>query len=375
MDLLNLNHDDFVDNGTGNSFSDPDMFRPNPAKGKEGTYKAVLRYLPWWKNPKESKYKKYSAILTHPVTREKLFVDCPSTVKGKFSILWTIDRLLRDRKNEKRDLDLVDEIGANFNRYYNYHSPVFVVKDPQVRENEKKIFIYNYGYTIEQIQQKLLKPEEIDDDMISEKINPFSLTDGKDFLLVARKKSKHGKDYGSSKFLDKVTPFRFPTGKTEDGEIISHVCKKVSDPAEAKKENAAILKYLKENTPDMEKYYFKDWTDKTYKDVAIYLKAIIPYKDFMNEILDASKDEKMNEILRDLYFKKEETTAAPKPESKPEPVEEAVAEESIEDTDIIDDVEVDSTPEPKAKAESKVEAESADGAEMSDEFDDILKDL
>ena len=56
-------------------------FRPNPKKGQNGVFEAVVRFLP---NPKDPANKsiitKYCAYLTHPVSQVKMSIDCPSTI-------------------------------------------------------------------------------------------------------------------------------------------------------------------------------------------------------------------------------------------------------------------------------------------------------
>ena len=287
MDLLNLNNDKFVDN-KGEGYSDENLLQPNPQKGQNNTYKAVFRWLPYWKNTDQSKYKKYVAVLTNPLTKDKLAVDCPSTVK-KSSVLWTIDIMLRNKEKDKIDLDVVNEIKKNFNRFMNFYSPIYIYKDPQDTALEGTIKIYNFGHQIDKMIQTELNPE--DELIAAKKINPYSLIEGKDFLLVVKQKTRKFKTYESSKFVDQVTPFRF---KTETGE---HVVTQEELVATSKGENTPIAAFLKAKTPDMEKYHYKEWTDKTYKDVAAFIKAIIPYKDFMAELIEEVRDERMKELL------------------------------------------------------------------------------
>lgn len=292
IDFLNLKDDDLEDRSAGGGFfNDPDLFNPNPKSVDSNVYKAVFRWIPWWKDPKNSKYKKYTTTFKDPVTQEFFRIDCPSTV-GKSSVLWALDSMLRKKKKDKVDLDTIEEINKYFNRYYNFYSPIYMYNDPQVPENNDKIFIYNYGWTIYSMQEALKNPESVEGLTEIKPIEPFSLTDGKDFLLVVKLKNQWGKDYDSSKFLDgATTPFRFKMGdkgfKVRPG----------STPEESQKINALIGKYLQDNTPDLEKFYYKEWTDDDYKRVAQFLKAIIPVKGFMAELIDSTRDEKMKGLL------------------------------------------------------------------------------
>lgn len=365
MDLLNLDTNDFVDEKKS-SFIDEDKFSPHQKKGKGGVYSAVIRFLPWWKDPKNSKYKKYVSILTHPLSKEKLFIDCPSTPSiGKSSILFTLQMLLNRMEKEKIDMDVVNEVKKNFTRYYNYFSPVYIIKDPQNPELNDQVKIYPYGSIIEKLQEALLNPAKIDGDIPGlEKVNPFSLTEGRDFLLVLRKGSSYGQDYDQCKFIEKNTPFRFKVGDKQ------HVCSTPATAEDAKKQNALISKYLEKATPDLEKYYAKEWTDDDYKNVAIYIKAIVgPYKNLMNDLINNSKDEKMNALLRD--GSSEAVTPEIKTEAKSEKSDTKVDDDELNDllNDFDEDVKEDT------KVEESVETKAEVSESSDDDFDDLLSGL
>jgi hypothetical protein len=369
-DFLNFGGDQ-IETGNGKSwYVDPDLFNPNPGKTQTGTYKAIIRFLPWFKNPKESKLKKHCAILTNPISGEKFVVDCPSS-DGKSSILWTIDNLLRKKEKEEEDIEVVKEIKKYFNRYYNYFTPIYISKDPQVKENEDKILIYSYGYTIDQMLAKLRHPESLDDPG-AEKVlgpDPFSLTDGKDFLLVVKKKNKFGKDYAASKFLDgETTAFTFKVnGK-------SHICKKHANAEDNKKENKLILEFLKANTPNLEKYAYKPWDEATYHKVAAYIKAIIPYQGFMEEVLSDLRDEKMVEIMRELIANSAKKRPAAQTQGQTKKPAATVVDDDLllnspDEENNEDILESASTSKSQGKSVAKQQAP------VNDNFDDILNDL
>jgi hypothetical protein len=276
-DLFNLNTDDF----TGKSSSaarrvDENMYNPGPDQGQNGIYKSVIRFIPWVGDPSKSKYKKYAAKLINPLTNDRLLVDCPSTT-GASSILWTLDLELKKLKNEEPTV--VEEIQKYFNRYYNYYSCVYVKKDPQFPNLEGQIKVYSYGYTIDNLIQQELNPES--ELVTTQKINPFSLTQGKDFVLVIKRKTKAWRDFSSSKFMSEVSPL-----------IITHGEKEIpvsSDP----KVMQFVTEYFKKNTPDLSQYFYKEWSDYEYEKVAEYIKAIVPYKQIIDNLVSSTKDEKM----------------------------------------------------------------------------------
>ena len=295
MDLMNLNNDKFA--GTQReSFIDPDLFVADPAKGQNGTYKAIGRFLPWWKNLDLSKYKKDKAVLVHPLSKDFLRVDCPSSI-NKPSVLFALDKILKDREKAKQDESLVKEIRESFSRFGVHYSPFYVHKDPQIPMNDNKLKIVEFGYQIDKLIQALLNPAEaeLEVDMPgipkARKINPYSLLDGKDFLWLVKKKSKRFKDYEGCKFMDTVTPFMF----LHEG--AKHVVTQDELIQTSQGIDTPIALFLKNNTPNMEKYYYKEWTEETYKQVASYLKAIIPYKQLMAELIESCRDLKMRDML------------------------------------------------------------------------------
>jgi len=84
-DIFNLSVDDFKETEKTNSYT-RDIFKPDSKSGKDGIYKAVVRFLPWHKDVKKSVMKKWSCWLTNPADGQSKMVDCPSTI-GKKSIL------------------------------------------------------------------------------------------------------------------------------------------------------------------------------------------------------------------------------------------------------------------------------------------------
>ena len=311
MDLLNLDDSRFSQ-APRESFTDVDLYMPDPAKGQQGIYKGVGRFLPWHKNTNESKYRKNVGMLTNPLSKDRLVLDCPSTIPGKPSVLWALDKLLKDREQNKMDEDLTKEIRQYFSRFLNFYSPFYIFKDPQVPALENQIKIFQFGITLDKKIQAQLNPEDLELNPNAKKINPYSLLAGKDFLIVVKKKSKKYKDYDDCKFLDDVVPFRFNIG----GE--KHIVSLEELQQTSAGQETPISKFLSENTPNMEKYYYREWTEDNYKQVASYLKAIIPYAGFMRELIDSTREEKMKQLLIDVTSGNYGTASTP-PASTPAP--------------------------------------------------------
>ena len=251
---------------------------------------------------------------------------------------------------ENEEPQIVEEIQKYFNRYYNYYSCVYIKKDPQFPNLEGQIKVYSYGYTIDNLIQQEINPES--ELVTTQKINPFSLTQGKDFVLVIKRKTKAWRDFSSSKFMNEVSPL-----------IITHNGKEIpvsTDP----KVMQFTSEYFKKNSPDMSQYFLKEWTDHEYEKVAEYIKAIVPYKQIIENLVANTKDERM---------KKHFTNSKPVNRSQApmgEDIEFSPAPASKSSSISIDmDDDFGSAPAPAAKATA------TKAPAKNDDLDDLFADL
>lgn len=263
--------------------SDPNVYDPDP-NAYNGSYKSVFRFLPYVFDKKKSKYTKYSAKFWNPLTKESLIIDCPSNVDQP-SILWTLESVLRGLKKEEPEL--ADEIGRSFSRWYTHHSAVYIKKDPQRPDLEGKIQIFKFRNQIDQIIEQQVNPEELEGlDNSVKKINPYHLLEGKDFLCVVGKKTKDFRDWSKCKFMDEVTPLVFKVGDKS---------------VQVKNEEKAVKlvnEFLTKNTPKMDEYFHQDWTEETFEKVAEAVIAAIPQRNILEMVLEKSKDQKINALIR-----------------------------------------------------------------------------
>jgi hypothetical protein len=113
----------------------------------------------------------------------------------------------------------------------------------------------------------------------------------------------------------------------------------------------------------MSQYFLKEWTDHEYEKVADYIKAIIPYKQIIDNLVSNTKDERMKKhftnskpVNRSQAPMGEDIEFSPAPASK----------SSAMSIDLDDDLA--SEPAPAAKASP---AKSA----KSDDLDDLFANL
>jgi len=249
-DIFNLSVDSFFEEQKLTSANE--RFKPDPAKGKENVYKAVIRFLPWYKDPKKSIMKKWNCWLTNPVTNESLSVDCPTTI-GEKSIIYDTFWKLKNSKSAREQ-----ELSNFFSRRQKFASLVQIIKDDNNPENNGKILVWEYGVKIKNKIDAELKPE----DSFTKPCNPFDLFEGKPFFVHVTIVSSYN-NYDNCRFLEAM-PI------TIDGK------KMQKTPEDMEK----IREYLK-TSPDLSKYDFQPWTPEI--------------KEFVNEAVNAALGNKTEE--------------------------------------------------------------------------------
>lgn len=273
---------------------DPNIYDPDP-NAHNGSYKSVIRFVPYLADKTKSKYTKYSAKFWNPLTKESLIVDCPSNVE-KPSILWTIESTLRSLKKEEPDL--VAEIEKSFSRWYTHHSPVYIKKDPQRPDLEGTVKLFKFRNQVDMIIDAQMNPDELEGLSASRKINPFHLLEGKDFLCIVGKKTQQFRDWSKCKFMDEVSPLIFKIGETQ-------VTVKNDE-----KSVKLVTEFLSKNTPSMDEYLHREWTDETFEKVAEAVISAIPQREILNMILERSKDTRMNELIKARLLPRKSATPA-----------------------------------------------------------------
>lgn len=265
---------------------DSEIYKPSIDKEKVDKYTALIKFLPWHKDWTKSRISKWQVFLKNNDTEEFKMVDCPSTVKEK-SILQDIFFTLKNSPHAD-----LQELKENFSRKSINFSLVQIIKDKQHPELEGKIKVFSYGKKIADKIDNVLKPT---DDGISEPNNPFDIFEGKVFSLSIKKIDKYP-NYDDSAFLDKTYPLLIKDEKIQE---------------KNKNNISKVLKFLQEESPDLEKYEYKAWS-KDVKDFVIQsIKSILPDGVFRSQVLKRNQEffngydikennkEKINKIIDD----------------------------------------------------------------------------
>lgn len=256
-DIFNLSAESLI---TPQKKGGGEIYSPSADKGRDGIYKALIRFLPNVRNADKSKMKKSYYWLEDPVTGESYSVDCPATV-GKKSIL--ADTFWKLKKSQSaRDQELAEK----FSRNDNWYSLVQIVKDPNAPDLEGKIMVFKFGVKINQKIEALLQPE------FGVGTNPYDLFEGKLFALHIVKKQKWN-NYDLCEFVGDKTPLVL------DGQPIQ----------KTKEDMAKVVEWLKTNSPELEKYDYREWTDETTEKVLTTIRNIVPDGRVVEQILQGSK--------------------------------------------------------------------------------------
>ena len=240
FDIFNLSVD-AIDTHEAPSASREDViYKPTADEGKDGTYKALIRFVPNPENPRKSLIRKYVHWLTDPSGSGRL-VDSPASVGEKCPIQ---DAFFRLRKS---DSAMDRKISEKLKRREQYYALVKIIKDPQHPEFEGQYKIFKFGYKIKEKIDEELSPS------FGEPTQVFDLFEGKNFELIITRQGDYN-NYDKSKFSASRTAVQV-AGRN----------------AERTKEDMAAIKEELEKAPKMEAYEYKAWDDQT--------------RDFVNTVL------------------------------------------------------------------------------------------
>jgi len=244
-DIFNLSLDDFKEEAKPASGL-RSIFKPEAKSGKDGVYKAVVRFLPWHQDVKKSIMKKWSCWLTNTATNESKMVDCPSTV-GKKSVLQDLYW-----KFKKSDSVAEQKLADNFSRRQRFASLVQIVKDDNNPDNVGKIMVWPYGVKIYNKLQAEMKPE------FGKPHIPFDLFEGKPFLVHVTLVAGFN-NYDNCRFLDEKLPI------TIDGQEMQKT-----------QEDLGKIKAFLETAPDLNAYDYQEWDQSVDDFVQGVIKSTVP---------------------------------------------------------------------------------------------------
>jgi hypothetical protein len=223
-------------------------FRPNPKKGQNGVFEAVVRFLP---NPKDPANKsiitKYYAYIEHPTTQVKKNIDCPSTV-GQPDPIQNTFFALRNAANP-----VLQENSKQFSRKQQSVSLIQVISCKSDPSLVNKILVWKYGVKIlEKLNQEMNPP-------MGDGHNPFNLFTGRPFSVQVKEVSGFP-NYDACQFFDlaiEQSGMRIVVNNAQGQPQVAVVTTATIATEQGK---TAVFNYLKENAPDTDKYEYHPWT-------------------------------------------------------------------------------------------------------------------
>ena len=240
FDIFNLSVNDVeTHNATASATTDV-IYKPTADDGKDGTYKALIRFVPNPENPRKSLVRKYVHWLTDPSGSGRL-VDSPTSVGEKCPIQ---DAFFKLRKS---DSALDRKMSDKLKRREQYYSLIKIIKDPQNPSMEGQYMIYKFGYKIKEKIDEELSPA------FGEPTQVFDLFEGKNFELIITRQGEYN-NYDKSKFSASTSAVMIGDA-----------------PAERTQESMQSIKAELEAAPSLAVYEYKPWDDAT--------------RDFVNQVL------------------------------------------------------------------------------------------
>ena len=252
FDIFNLGVED-VETHQPERTTVNEIYKPTADDGKDGTYKALIRFVPNPENPRKSLIQKYVHWLTNSNGDGKL-VDSPQTI-GEHCPIADVFWKLR-----KSDSAVDRKSSEKLKRRQQYYSLIKIVKDPQNPEMEGTYKVFKFGYKIKEKIDSELKPD------FGEPTQVYDLFEGKNFELVITRQGEYN-NYDKSKFSSSKSAILM--GET---------------PAERSKEAMASIKEELEAAPSLATYDYKAWDEDTRSFVNNVLRMYLNPGDSIAEV-------------------------------------------------------------------------------------------
>ena len=261
FDIFNLGIEDVETHQVQASTSSQEIYKPSADDGKDGTYKALIRFVPNPENPRNSLIQKYVHWLTNSSGDGKL-VDSPSTIGEKCPIADVFWKL------RKSDSAVDRKSSEKLKRRQQYYALVKIIKDPQNTDLEGQYKIFKFGYKIKEKIDAELKPN------FGEPTQVFDLFEGKNFELVITRQGEYN-NYDTSKF-----------SASQSAVIMGDA------PAERNKETMTAIKAELESAPSLKGYDYQAWDEDTRSFVNDVLRMYLNPGDSIGEMTSSAPRKK-----------------------------------------------------------------------------------
>ena len=254
-------------------------YNPSPEQGKDGTYRALIRFIPNPKNPKNPILRKFVYWLKDSEGKGAYY-DSPTSVGEKCPVQDLFFKL----RNSDSAAD--KKTSEELKRKENYYAIVQIVKDPQKPELNGKFKVYKFGYKIMQKINEEMMPQ------FDEPVNIFNLFKGKNFELVITKQAGFP-NYDNSKFQSKRSAITIDGNEMED----------------SKTDKVTITEAFKD-LPSLETFDYKPWSDQQRSKIEEVLNQYRSPGAAMAQVTSKKNEEFASEISESKPSKTEKSAKA-----------------------------------------------------------------
>jgi len=261
FDIFNLGVEDVETHTQQVSTSANEVYKPTADDGKDGTYKALVRFVPNPTNPRNSLVQKYVHWLVDSNGDGKI-VDSPSSVGEKCPIADVFWKL------RKSDSAVERKASDKLKRRQQYYALIKIIKDPQNPDLEGQYKVFKFGYKIKEKIDAELKPD------FGEPTQVFDLFEGKNFELIITRQGEYN-NYDKSKF-----------SASRSSIIVA------GEPAERSKETMETIKTELESAPDLSMYDYNAWDEDTREFVNNVLRMYLNPGDSIEHVTPSAAPKK-----------------------------------------------------------------------------------
>lgn len=231
-----------------------EIYRPTykDKKCTNGTYDAIIRFVPFYLDPNNNLMRKYVTYVVNPVTSAGMYVDDPRSVNEHSPVSDMYFKMLNTNIAQFKDA-AKKYLGSRLQ----CASIVQIMQDNQHPELVGQLKVFTYGQKV----LDMLNTEE--HPKIGQGINPFHPLLGRKFYLSIKEKAGFA-NYDDSTFYD---------DQSGNGMwVINPATNQFEVLTDANKD--LLMPYLTANSPDLNKYKYQAWTEEQSKHVQDALNII-----------------------------------------------------------------------------------------------------
>ena len=225
-----------------------ELYSPKPKDGNNGVYSAIVRFVPYFKDPSKSTISKWQAYVKNPISKVGRTLDNYSDVNNPSQITNLYFRF------KNTHVSTFEDYANEHLRSNQYHfSLVQVISDEKHPELNNKILVFRYSKTVYDKMAAELNPSIPG----QYGINPFDPVHGRFFHLKVKEKGGYP-DYADCQFFD----------LNQNGTIVPPGIRYVDatgnwnvatdQMTDAQKQS--LFEYVSQNSPDLAKYNYREWS-------------------------------------------------------------------------------------------------------------------